>query len=103
MAQACHAVVSFSAVNREAFGEWGNRTIVIVRVSGEQRLAEMRAHAIRLDIPNGKFYEPDLDDELTAIALAPSIETDALCSGLDLALSYAVPVVRFLPPDPDDE
>jgi hypothetical protein len=43
-----------------------------------------------LNIKFSVFMEPDIDDEITAIALEPGLESKKICKGLALALSGVI-------------
>jgi len=52
----------------------------------EAELSELLKRAVELSIPCEGFREPDYNDSLTAIALAPGEKSKRLCSHLKLAL-----------------
>ena len=45
--------------------------VVLLAVSNEDALNEAYFNALRADIPVVPFHEPDLDNQLTAVASAP--------------------------------
>ena len=55
-------------------------------VANEQELEELIEKAISQNICLSVFREPDIDNQITAIALAPGVKSKKLCSNLKLAL-----------------
>jgi peptidyl-tRNA hydrolase len=88
MAQSCHVVFSFSQEHPNETKTWMNNSnyIAVLNSPDEndlQRLIEQAdAHNIRFSI----FREPDIGDQITAIALEPGQKSKKLCSKLPLAL-----------------
>jgi hypothetical protein len=75
--------------------EWNHTTndwldqseyICILAAENEEELKNLMQQAAELYIPCEGFREPDLDNSLTAIALAPGEKSKKLCSHLKLAL-----------------
>lgn len=60
--------------------------LVVVAVPDEDALAELAARAAEEGIIRTLVREPDLDNELTAVALQPGSEARRLCAQLPLAL-----------------
>lgn len=60
--------------------------ICILRAANEIELSDLWYKSQTMKIPGACFNEPDFDNSLTAIALAPSPESKKLCSNLPLAL-----------------
>ncbi len=85
--QCCHAVADFSAQYPEQFKKWqsGSNTIVVLAVSNERRLFELAEKAEGFGLKVCRFHEPDLCNELTAIAIEPSDTTRRICGGIGLA------------------
>ena len=88
LAQACHVAFRFATEYKHATNDWMDNSeyICILAAENEAALTELLRRAAELYIPNEGFREPDLNDSLTAIALAPGIESKKLCSNLPLAL-----------------
>lgn len=86
IAQACHAQREFAAEYPDLDREWHekHRNIVVLQIPDLRELAALANECERLNIPTSRFLEPDLDNELTAIALAPTCVR--LVSSLPLAL-----------------
>jgi hypothetical protein len=64
--------------------------ICCLSVRNEAELLAYQEAAENMGIPVSEFREPDIGDELTAIALAPYELTRNLCADLPLALRNAV-------------
>lgn len=73
-AQLCHAMRSFvdehPAVDREWFLK--SNTLVLLEVPDEPTLAALAFEARTRRIPVSVFTEPDMGDQMTAIAVGPS-------------------------------
>lgn len=84
IAQACHALRQFTSVHSEIDRAWyeGSNNLVVLQVPGEDELFDLLARAG--EIPITSFREPDLDDDVTAIAIGP--QGSGLVSQLPLAL-----------------
>jgi hypothetical protein len=55
-------------------------------VANEQELCQLIDKARQLEITVSVFREPDIDNQITAIALAPGARSKKLCGELTLAL-----------------
>lgn len=81
IAQACHALRCFTHAHPKEDRAWfygpdqtleprGPNNIVVLQVPDEKALHDLFCRAVRdPDVAGAPFYEPDLDDSLTAIAL----------------------------------
>ena len=87
MAQAVHAAFGFAHDHPEITAEWlrDSQFVVVVSVPDEHSLVSLAATAVSRELATVLWHEPDIDDELTAIAIAPSPEATRLCSSLPLA------------------
>ena len=87
--QMAHALREFVARYPAIDAEWyrTSNTLALLEVSSEPDLAKLAQRAERRGVPVARFHEPDLDNALTAIAIAPSGKS--LCRVLPLALSAA--------------
>ena len=68
MVQGSHALAQFMLEHTQIANEWNNNTIVFVKTNNEQSLHKWKR---RLEIDEktfSTFYEPDIDNQLTAIA-----------------------------------
>jgi len=85
-AQACHALREFGEEHPEIDKKWyeDSKNIVILQAPSETDLHKLVATAQREEIPHAGFREPDLNDVLTAVALAPT--AGRLLSNLPLAM-----------------
>ncbi len=88
-AQACHAMREFvdrhPAIDRKWFRESNN--IVILNARSFDQLGQLVLQACAAEVAHAPFYEADLDDELTAVAIGPA--GTKLVSQLPLALRVA--------------
>lgn len=60
--------------------------IAVLNVSGEDELIKIIEKASLQDIKYSIFREPDIDNQITAIAISPGPKSKKLCSNLRLAL-----------------
>ena len=88
LSQSCHACFEFSSQHPDIHKSWYNNSnyIAILSADNEQHLHRITSLAEERGVKFSKFYEPDLDNQLTAIALQPGRESKRLCSSLPLAL-----------------
>lgn len=87
-AQVAHAAFQFGYEHRPLAAQWLTESnfLIILSVENEVALKERGFAAEELNLPVTWFREPDLEDSLTAIAVAPSPATVELMSDLPLAL-----------------
>ena len=79
--------MEFAAQYPTEFLEWHKKSnsIIVLNCQNERKLIEF-SHKLRdKGIKFSEFREPDIGDELTAIAICPGPEIKRLCSGLPLA------------------
>jgi peptidyl-tRNA hydrolase len=88
LAQSCHAAFRFADEWRHATNDWMDNSeyICILEIDNESELANLWERAQQENIPGSCFTEPDFNNSLTAIALAPGSQSKKLCSKLPLAL-----------------
>lgn len=93
-AQVAHAAFLFGYEHRPLAQAWIQESnfLIILSVKNEEELAALGKEADQLGLPVTWFTEPDIEDQLTAIAIAPSPQTVELTAKLPLALSEMVPV-----------
>lgn len=86
--QAAHALREWSATHPDKDKVWyeTSNTLAMLTVQNEASLDDLLERALQYGLPVAAFYEPDRQDELTAIALGPGREAKRLCRGLSLAL-----------------
>jgi hypothetical protein len=89
LAQSCHAALRFAVEHPEVTREWMDCSeyICCLSVEDPRQLKVYAYMAEQLGIKVSRFFEPDIGDKLTAIALEPSKLSQNLCRGLPLALS----------------
>jgi hypothetical protein len=83
-----HALRQFTAEHPEIDKEWFEKSnyLGLLSVPDERALVNLLEQTTVHDIPLSIFREPDIDNEITAIALAPGAKSKKLCSRLPLAL-----------------
>lgn len=88
MAQAVHASFAYARDFPDVTREWLLRSnyLVCVSVPDEESLLDLITDASRRGIPRAAVREPDLQNEATAVALAPGNQARRLCANLPLAL-----------------
>ncbi len=84
--QGMHALREFAAKHPRVDRSWyeTSNTIVFKAAEDEPALWRLLGDAIKNGIPVAAFYEPDMKNRLTALAVAPS--GAHLCADLSLAL-----------------
>ena len=113
-AQVAHAAFQFGYEHRPLAHAWLRESnfLVILSTEDEEELTLLGKKAETLNLPVSWFREPDIEDEVTAIAIAPSPATVELTSHLSLALSEMVTkkkvseidsMLRFVRMETDDE
>jgi peptidyl-tRNA hydrolase len=87
-AQAVHAAFHFSQSYPDMVTRWLNASnyLVIVSVSDEEALHDVISKARGRGIVAFGVREPDLDEQLTAVALQPGQIARRLCSSMPSAL-----------------
>jgi hypothetical protein len=90
MAQAMHAAIEFQHDWPDEARRWNDRSryLVCVAAPSELDLHDLLARASSLGVRFSAFQEPDLDHEMTAVALQPGTLARQLCSGYPLALRH---------------
>ena len=86
--QAAHASIEFQYEHSEIAKEWNNHSkyLVFLSVENEQELYKYLERIQFYDIKHSTFFEPDLGNQLTAIAIEPSEASQKLTSRLPLVL-----------------
>lgn len=87
-AQATHAALAFAFTFPEMAARWyeTSNNLVLLECSGQSDLMRLCDRANRARVVFAGFTEPDLDDELTAVAFEP--EASRMLSSLPLALRH---------------
>lgn len=86
--QSAHATVQFGFEHTQIYKVWyeNSNYLGLLSVANEEALRDLIDQAKNHDIKVSVFREPDIDDQITAIALEPGSKTKRLCSKLPLAL-----------------
>jgi hypothetical protein len=86
--QSMHALRQFTAEHPEVDKHWFEKSnyLGLLSVSNENELTRLIEKAHHQGIKFSIFREPDIEDQITAIALEPGVKSKKLCSGLKLAL-----------------
>jgi hypothetical protein len=84
-----HALRQFTAEHPEVDKLWFDNSnyLGLLSVEDERALYKLMEEAQQYDIKFSIFREPDIGNQMTAIALAPGPKSKKLCSRLKLALS----------------
>lgn len=87
-AQAVHGAFAFAVDHPGITREWHDVSnfLVVVAADDEQHLRMLADTAAACGVPCSLVIEPDLHDQATAVALAPTVEARRLCANLALAL-----------------
>lgn len=88
VAQSCHAAFHFSREHSEITEHWMKCSdyIACLAAKNEIDLVKLIKRAEEKGIKYSVFREPDLNNELTAVALEPGLASKKLCSNFGLAL-----------------
>lgn len=86
--QSMHALRQFTAEHPEIDKEWFEQSnyLGLLSVANEYELNQLIEKALTQGIKFSVFKEPDVDNEITAIALEPGTKTKKLCANIKLAL-----------------
>ena len=86
--QSSHALIDFCFQYPDTAKEWHKNSNYLCQLSvaNENELYELAAKAEQRGIKIAKFFEPDVNNELTAICLEPGEATKKLTSKLPLML-----------------
>lgn len=83
-----HVLTDFSFQHHTQITEWyyNSNYLALLSVKDESALIDLIKQAENKNIKHSIFKEPDINDEIAAIALEPGDITKKLCSNLPLAL-----------------
>lgn len=86
--QAAHSAIDFQHNHPEIAKQWNSISnyLVFLSVGSELDLYEYLDKFERKGLKFTAFFEPDIDDQLTAITVEPTEKARKLCSKLPLAL-----------------
>ncbi len=89
--QSMHALRQFTAEHPEIDRIWFEQSnyLGLLSVKNEEELNRLIEQAAENGIHHSIFREPDIDNQITAIALSPGPKSKKLCSRLPLALRGA--------------
>lgn len=89
VAQSVHAAFEFARIHPIVTEHWmeTSNNICVLAVDDEIALIGLYATTKMLNLDSVDFYEPDLGNELTAIAIEPNELSQRLVRDLDLALN----------------
>ena len=81
-----HAAINFIFEHFNVAKKWNEESnyLIYLSVDDELKLQKLLQKAEFKGIKTTSFYEPDINNELTAVAFEPSTETKKLVSGLPL-------------------
>lgn len=87
--QSIHAGIQFVFEHPEYAEAWYKQSnyLGFLSVANESELVQLIEQAMAKGIKFSVFREPDIDNQITAIALEPGNKSKKLCSRLKLALS----------------
>lgn len=87
--QSGHAAIQYVFEHPECAKNWfeNSNYLGFLSVTNEQELISLAERAAEKDIKFSVFREPDIDNQITAIALEPGNKSKKLCCSLKLALS----------------
>lgn len=85
-AQAGHAAFAFALEHPHLTKRWGNSYLILLEAEDLRSLQRFLAHTKLAGLTTSEWHEPDLDDQLTAVAIAPSEASKILCSEYPLML-----------------
>lgn len=86
--QSIHSILEFFNDYPDIYQNWfkTSKALTVLAVPNEVSLkiliSKLAAAKIRFSI----FIEPDIDNQITAVAIEPSVEAKKLCSNIPLAL-----------------
>ena len=86
--QSLHAGIQFAMEHPDIHKEWYEQSnyLGLLSTSDELELNKLIEKANAAGIPCSVFREPDVDNQITAIAIGPGPKSKKLCSNLKLAL-----------------
>lgn len=86
--QSSHAGIDFQHQHPEIAKQWNNESnyLIILSVENEEKLKFYLEKFKYFDLKTTTFREPDIGNEITAIAVEPSEKSQKLVSKLPLAL-----------------
>lgn len=88
LTQSLHALTEFSKEHFSLYQNWYNFSngLSVLALPNEDKLKHLISKLSEKGISFSVFIEPDVNNQVTAIAIAPSLEAHKLCSSIPLAL-----------------
>ena len=86
--QSAHSAIEFQHEHPEIAKEWNTNSkyLIFLSVENEEELQKLLQKAQIRNLKYSTFFEPDIGNQLTAIALEPGQISEKLVSNLPLAL-----------------
>lgn len=86
--QSVHASIQHLFDHPDQSNEWftNSNYLVLLSVENEQQLVDLTLKLGQIGIPFSKFYEPDLNNELTSVSFLSNPVTKKITSGMPLLL-----------------
>lgn len=86
--QSAHAAVDFVINYPKESREWHDTSnyLIVLSVSNEEELEKLYNRAIKHGLCALAFREPDINNQITSVAIEPSKEAKRICKKLSLAL-----------------
>lgn len=93
--QSCHVAFQFAMEHLEMTTRWftDSNYLILLSVPDERALLVLLERARRLGLKSSMFREPDIGNQITAIALEPGFVTQRLCRNLPKALAPVAQLV----------
>lgn len=87
--QACHAAIEFNQTFPDISRQWFETSnyLVMLAVRNEEYLQRLIFRAKDLGIKHTEFREPDMDNQITAVAFEPTEKSKRLCRDIKLAFT----------------
>lgn len=87
VAQTAHAVANFARFDSDAFTNWHSNSqyLVALQTPCAEALEDLLARALAAELTVHPFREPDIEDQLTAIAFSPDPRNKRFLACLPLA------------------
>jgi hypothetical protein len=87
--QSAHAAIDFTFEHPGRAGPWhkDSNYLVFLELKNEKQLKLLIFNCERLDLKHTVFREPDIDNQITAVAIEPSPITQKLVSKIPLLLN----------------
>jgi pentose-5-phosphate-3-epimerase len=81
-----HSLSQFSLEHHQTFKQWGNNYIVCLSIENENKLKQLIQKLHDNHIKFSVFTEPDIDNQITSIAIEGTDKASRLTSSLPLSL-----------------